>query len=207
MRRDGKLVPASWEDALEEVRAPPEQTRDKSGADAIGFIGSNRTTNEENYLLGRIARAASGTNNIDHHRTADYAGLVAALGAASAAGCTATMAELYDASAVLLIGNDPTEQNPLVAWQIRSAIRHHGARLYVINSKPVKLQRQGALTVRGAARARSRARSAGSRAAKAICRTKSPHSLATLKEALEKASDVVILFGAALSGRGHCTIS
>ncbi len=47
----------------------------EAGADAIGFIGSNRTTNEENYLLQRLARQTIGTNNIDHHRTADYAGL------------------------------------------------------------------------------------------------------------------------------------
>ena len=53
--------------------------REQSGPEAIGFYGSNHTTNEENYLLGRIARAAIGTNNIDHHRTADYAGLVTTL--------------------------------------------------------------------------------------------------------------------------------
>src|SRR5208337_3542314 len=103
-----------------------------------GFIGSNRTTNEENYLLGRVARAAIGTNNLDHHRTADYASLIAALGANAGASC-ATMTQLYEADAVLLIGDDPTEQNPLVAWQIRSAIRHRGSRLYIINSKSIKL--------------------------------------------------------------------
>ena len=47
----------------------------------------------------------------------------------------ATMRELASAPAFLLIGNDATEQNPLVAWQIRAAIRHHGARLYVVDSR------------------------------------------------------------------------
>src|ERR1700726_83509 len=77
LRRNGKLEPATWEDALAETAARLAAVRGSGGADAIGFYGSNRTTNEENYLLGRLARASIGTNNIDHHRTADYAGLMA----------------------------------------------------------------------------------------------------------------------------------
>ena len=83
------------------------------------MIGSNHTTNEENYLLNRFARVTLGTNNLDHHRTADYAGLAAALGP-RAKDSLATMADVYNAPAVLLIGNDVTQQNPLVAWQIRA---------------------------------------------------------------------------------------
>ena len=131
-------------------RAPGASAQSRAAPDAIGFYGSNRTTNEENYLLGRIARAAIGTNNIDHHRTADYAGLVTALAknAGDAAfrrgSAFATMRDLAAAPAFLLVGNDATEQNPLVAWQIRTAIRHHGARLYVVDSREIKLQRTGA---------------------------------------------------------------
>ena len=102
VRRNGKLEPASWEDALEEVARRLKQVRDKHGANAIGVIGSNHTTNEENYLLNRFARATLGTNNIDHHRTADYAGLAAALGP-NANSALATMADVYTAPAVLLV--------------------------------------------------------------------------------------------------------
>ena len=101
--------------------------------DAFGFIGSNRTSNEENYLFQRMARATFGTNNIDHHRTADYTGLVTALGD-RAGDSMLTMEQLYQSKAVLLVGNDPTNQNPLVAWQIRSGIRHFASKLFVINS-------------------------------------------------------------------------
>src|SRR5262249_58553774 len=55
-----------------------------------------------------------------------------------------TMDQLYKAKAVLLIGNDPTNQNPLVAWQIRTGVRHHGLKLFIINSKEIKLKRQAA---------------------------------------------------------------
>ena len=54
------------------------------------------------------------------------------------------MRDVFNAPAILLIGNDPTEQHPLLAWQIRNNVRLHGARLYVINSQPIKLRRQAA---------------------------------------------------------------
>jgi NADH-quinone oxidoreductase subunit G len=54
------------------------------------------------------------------------------------------MRDVFHAPAILLIGNDPTEQHPLLAWQIRNNVRLHRARLYVINSQPIKLRRQAA---------------------------------------------------------------
>ena len=198
VRRDGKLVPSSWEDALAEVSRRLADAHKTSGPDSIGFIGSNRTTNEENYLLGRIARAAIGTNNIDHHRTADYAGLIAALGAhASTAG--ATMTQLYEADAVLLVGHDPTEQSPLVAWQIRSAIRHRGARLYIVNSKSIKLLRKasGFVEVPESREATAVRWLAGG---EAQLDGGTIERLSSLKASLEKESNVVIVFGAELTG-------
>ncbi|HXN23610.1 MAG TPA: NADH-quinone oxidoreductase subunit NuoG [Candidatus Dormibacteraeota bacterium] len=139
VRQNGKLLPTSWEDASRQAAIRLKTIFDAHGGNAIGFIGSNRTTNEENYLLQRLARATFGTNNVDHHRTADYAGLVTALGE-QASQATATIKQLGEAKAIFLIGNDPTEQNPLVAWQIRSAVRHQNAKLYIINSNPIKLR-------------------------------------------------------------------
>ena len=52
------------------------------------------------------------------------------------------MADVYNAPAILLIGNDPTEQHPLLAWQIRNNVRLHRARLYIVNSQSIKLRRQ-----------------------------------------------------------------
>jgi NADH-quinone oxidoreductase subunit G len=198
VRRNGKLEPASWEDALAEVAAQLRQVREKHGPEAVGFIGSNHTTNEENYLLGRLARATIGTNNLDHHRTADYAGLVIALGR-QAAERFATMEQLGAAKAILLVGNDPTEQNPLAAWQIRTALRLQGASLYVINAQPIKLRRQARQFVRvpegaEASVLRWLATGAGELDAEVLL------ELMPLKDALEKESDVVIVFGAEVSG-------
>jgi len=66
-----------------------------------------------------------------------------------------------EAKAILLVGNDPTEQNPLVAWQIRTAIRHHGARLYVINVNAIKLRGRPSSSFK-LPRAQSRPRCGGS---------------------------------------------
>ena len=54
------------------------------------------------------------------------------------------MRDVFNAPAILLIGNDPTEQHPLLAWQIRNNVRLHRAKLYVVNSQEIKLRRQAA---------------------------------------------------------------
>jgi NADH-quinone oxidoreductase subunit G len=198
VRREGKLVPSSWEDALAEVSRRLAEIHKANGADSIGFIGSNRTSNEENYLLGRLARASIGTNNIDHHRTADYASMITALGTQAAA-ASASMTQLYEADAVLLVGHDPTEQSPLVAWQIRSAIRHRNARLYIVNSKSIKLLRKA----RGFAEVPEGREGTAVRwlaGGEAQLDAGTIERLASLKTALEKESNVVIVFGAELSG-------
>lgn len=143
VRRNGKLVPVTWEEALTVAAQKLAAARDEHGGASIGVIGSNRTTNEENYLLQKFARLALGTNNIDHVRTADFAAFAAAL--AGKPGTTASIREVLTASAILLIGNDPTEQHPLLAYQIRNNVRLNKARLYVVNSEPVKLRRQATL--------------------------------------------------------------
>jgi NADH-quinone oxidoreductase subunit G len=140
VRKHGRLVPATWEEAFEVVGKRFKEILDREGGRAIGVIGSTRTTNEENYLLQKFARVALGTNNIDHHRTADFPAFAAALHGKS--GATASMQDVYNAPAILLIGNDPTEEHPLLAWQIRNNVRLHNARLYVVNSRPIKLRRQ-----------------------------------------------------------------
>jgi len=142
IRKDGKLTPTTWEEAVEHVGKRLKEIRDSKGGEAIGVIGSNRTTNEENYLLQKFARTVLGTNNIDHHRTADFAGFARAT--ARKENITASMRDVAGAPAILLIGNDPTERHPLLAWNIRNNVRLNRAKLYVVNSQLIKLRRQAA---------------------------------------------------------------
>jgi NADH-quinone oxidoreductase subunit G len=136
VRKDGKLVPVSWEEALTFAGAKLRELRDAKGANSIGVIGSNRTTNEENYLLQKFARTVIGTNNIDHHRTADFVTLVTAIGKTTRANGKTRYASqhcIQDAPAILLVGGDPTNEAPLTAWN---------ARVYVANHQDIKLKRQ-----------------------------------------------------------------
>jgi len=140
IRKNGKLTPSTWEEAFELIGKRFAEVRDKDGGSAIGVVGSTRTTNEENYLLSKFARVVLRTNNIDHHRTADFPSLAAALHGRP--GQTASMRDVLAAPAILLIGDDPTNQHPLLAWQIRTNVRLRRAKLYVINSAPIKLRKQ-----------------------------------------------------------------
>ncbi len=140
VRKNGQLAPATWEEAFETIGKKFREVRDQNGGSAIGVVGSNRTTNEENYLLSKFARSVLKTNNVDHHRTADYPALASALHGKP--GKTASMRDVLTAPAILLIGNDPTNQHPLLAWQIRTNVRLNQARLYIVNSAEIKLQRQ-----------------------------------------------------------------
>src|SRR5579864_2459135 len=202
IRKNGKLTPSTWEEAFELVGKKFVEVCDKDGGQAIGVIGSTRTTNEEAYLLSKFARVVLKTNNVDHHRTADLPALAAA--ARGKTNRTASMADIFTAPAILLIGNDPTEQHPLLAWQIRNNVRLHRARMYAINANPIKLRRQATTFMRipSGSEAKLVAFLSGEDAA--------PDSLATadanrdawiaFREKLRTEQNLVIIFGSELRG-------
>lgn len=142
----GKLEPVTWEHALRFAAANLKEVRDSRGGAAIGVIGSNHTTNEENYLLQKFARTVLQTSNIDHERTADYAGFARAL--AGHEGKAASLRATANAPAILLIGGNPTEEHPLLAWNLRTNVRLNRARLYIANEKAIKLERQAKVVLR-----------------------------------------------------------
>jgi NADH-quinone oxidoreductase subunit G len=137
---EGNLEPATWEHALRFAAGRLKDVRESRGGSAIGVIGSNQTTNEENYLLQKLARTVLNTNNIDHERTADYAAFARAL--AGHTNKAASLREAANAPAILLVGGNPTEEHPLLAWNLRTNVRLNRARLYIANSTKIKLERQ-----------------------------------------------------------------
>ncbi len=66
LKKDGQLTEVSWDEALDFTAQRLREIKEANGPDAIGFFASAKVTNEENYLLQKFARAAVGTNNIDH---------------------------------------------------------------------------------------------------------------------------------------------
>jgi NADH-quinone oxidoreductase subunit G len=139
-QENGEMKAVSWEEALTHVGKKFAELRDARGGASIGVIGGNRLTNEEAYLLQKFARSVLLTNNIDHHRTADYVAFAQAL--AGTSDRTASLRDTLTAKAVLLVGGDPTNQSPATAWNLRTAVRLHGAKLYLANTEEIKLRRQ-----------------------------------------------------------------
>jgi NADH-quinone oxidoreductase subunit G len=196
---DGELKAVSWEEALTHVGKKLAELRDGRGGKSIGVIGGNRLTNEEAYLLQKFARSVLGTNNIDHHRTADYVAFAQSL--AGTTGRTASLRDTLTAKAVLIVGGDPTNQSPATAWNLRTAVRLNGAKLYVANTAEIKLRRQaraflhvagygyGALSAYLAGDD-STANSAASDAA----------ALASFRDAVKADENLLILIGSELRG-------
>jgi NADH-quinone oxidoreductase subunit G len=196
---NGEMKPVSWEEALTHIGSKFAELRDARGGRTIGVIGGNRLTNEEAYLLQKFARSVLHTNNIDHHRTADYAAFAQSL--AGTAGRTASLRDTLAAKAVLVVGGDPTNQNPATAWNLRTAVRLNGARLYIANTTEIKLRRQAKafLKVNEFGYGALAAYLAGDASA-ADGAAADPTALASFRDALKAEEDLLILFGSELRG-------
>ncbi|HWR50057.1 MAG TPA: NADH-quinone oxidoreductase subunit NuoG [Bryobacteraceae bacterium] len=134
VQEGGEFKEVSWAQALQRVAARFSELRDRGGK--FGVIGSNHTTNEENYYLQKLARTQLGTNNIDHQRTGDVPTLFEAL--AGRADGLATAGDLYTAKAVLIVASDLAMEQPFLAFQIRANWRHHHASVYTVRQGPIR---------------------------------------------------------------------
>lgn len=177
IRRDGQLVEASWKEALETVAAKFAEIQARGGK--FGVVGSNRTTNEENYFLQKFARQGLGTASIDHHRTGDVPTLLDALSGKT--GALATIGDLYTAKAALVIGSDLAQQHPLIAFQLRANFRHHQMPLYTVTRGPVREDQYSKRALRAEPGAEMEA-------------------VETLREDLAKHESLTIVFGDSVKG-------
>ncbi|WP_047493233.1 molybdopterin-dependent oxidoreductase [Terriglobus sp. TAA 43] len=186
---NGEFKTVTWDEALAFTGKKLAEIRDAGKQTAV--IGGNRLTNEEAYLLQKFARTVLGTNNIDHHRTADYVTLAAAL-----AGHRDRFASQHDnenAPAILLVGGDPTNEAPLTAWNLRTNVRLNRAKLFIVNHRAIKLRRQ--------AKNFAQIDELGYGAAvEALTNGTSDAALNTLRDAVKAEQSLVILIGDELRG-------
>ncbi len=176
VRVDGELKPVSWAIALATVAKKFTELRATNGR--FGVIGSNHTTNEENYLLQKFARQVLGTTNIDHHRTGDIATLIHSL--QGRADALASTADLFTTKAALVIDSDLAQEQPFVAFQLRANWRLNKGHIYALTPGPVR-EDNYATTARAAL-------------------GNEFEVLATWREQLTKESELVIVFGAGIKG-------
>lgn len=120
IRKNDKLVESTWDEAFDYIAAKLNQIKATHGADSIGFISSARGTNEENYLMQKLARAVIGTNNIDccarvcHSPTA--MGMQRTFGTGAA---TNSIIDLQYTDCIMVIGANPTAAHPVTGAKLK----------------------------------------------------------------------------------------
>jgi formate dehydrogenase major subunit len=146
IRRGDAFVPATWDEALDLVARRLTEIRQTYGPDAIGYISSSKCTNEENYLMQKLARAVMGTNNIDNcsrycqtpateglHRTVGYGG------------DSGSIRDIEMADLVIVIGANPAESHPVLSTRVRWAHKKRGQKLIVADLRRHDLARRADL--------------------------------------------------------------
>ena len=198
---NGELKSVGWEEALTYAGKKLAELRDARGGKSIGVIGGNRLTNEEAYLLQKFARSVLQTNNVDHHRTADYATFAQAL--AGNGDRAASLRDTQSAKNVLLIGGDPTNQAPATAWNLRTAVRLNGAKLFIANAAEIKLRRQAKafLKVSEFGYGAFTAYLAGDDSSANSATSDAP-ALTNFRDAVKASENLLILIGSELRGAG-----
>jgi formate dehydrogenase alpha subunit len=141
IKKDGRLVPATWEEALEYVATRLGSIKDKHGPSAIGAIGSQRCTMEDNYMLQRFMREIIGTDNIDSAARFGYAKAQKAVEKAFGIDLPPIQWDSpLKADFILVVESDITSTLPVWGLNFIRA-RNEGAELIVADPKETKLAR------------------------------------------------------------------
>ncbi|HZK25294.1 MAG TPA: formate dehydrogenase subunit alpha, partial [Oscillospiraceae bacterium] len=139
IKKDGKLVKATWDEAYQLITKKVKEIKNKYGSDVFAGLSSARYTNEENYLFQRLVRTAFGTNNIDHCARLCHSSTV--VGLATTLGCgamTNSIGEIRDTDLMFVIGSNTTENHPVIANHMRQA-QKKGAKLIVADPREIDL--------------------------------------------------------------------
>ena len=140
LKKDGKLVEASWEEALERVVSEFKRLKEEHGPGGLAAIGSPRATNEANYLLQKIFRNQLQCNNLDYPGGQSHRATLSTLSQAlGKSGMTNSLSEIEKAEVIFALGNLIEENNPIVATAMRRASRTHARRLITLSSSEVAL--------------------------------------------------------------------
>src|SRR6202171_4001781 len=127
IREGGKFREASWEEALDLVARKFAEIKAKNGPDSLAFVSSSKCTNEESYLMQKLARAVIGTNNMDNCSRYCQApatqGLFRTVGYGGDSG---SIRDIENAGLVIIIGSNTAESHPVLATRVKRAhkLRH-----------------------------------------------------------------------------------
>jgi formate dehydrogenase major subunit len=132
IREGDKFREATWEEALGLVARRFNEIKEKEGPDALAFISSSKCTNEESYLMQKLARAVVGTNNMDncsrYCQAPATAGLFRTVGYGGDSG---SIRDIENAGLVLIIGSNTAEAHPVLATRVKQSHKLRGQKLVV----------------------------------------------------------------------------
>ncbi len=135
IRKNGRLVPSTWDDALGHIAANFSRVKDGHGAGSLACLSSAKATNEENYLMQKFARAVIGTPNVDHCARLCHSPTVAGLAKAIGSGAmTNTIKDIEEAQCIFIIGSNTVEAHPLIARRVLRA-KEAGAKIIVADPR------------------------------------------------------------------------
>lgn len=139
IRKEGKLVESSWDEAYKLIKANFNRIMKSKGPDAFGGFSSARCTNEENYLFQKFIRTVFETNNVDHCARLCHASTVAGLANTLGSGAmTNSIEEIKGTDAFIIMGTNTTENHPVIATKIKRRVKE-GAKLIVIDPREIEL--------------------------------------------------------------------
>ncbi len=136
-KKGGKLIPATWDEAIRHVAEKLDAVANANGRDSIAVVGSPRLTNEALYVLHKFATELVGTKNYTTTDAFSLKSFFDNLGSS-----LATHRDIRHAKTIILIGGEPEELQPFTGKQIRQAVRNGGAKLIIANSVRIRLGEQ-----------------------------------------------------------------
>jgi len=140
IRRDGELLPATWNEALGIVAKNLISIKKKHGPQSLAFIGSSKCTVEENYLFQKMARVILGTNNVDNGSCGSGRAIISHINEKLGGdGRSMPLAGLEEAEVIFVIGADSTQSAPVVSYYIKRASRIKGIPLIVADPRKTEL--------------------------------------------------------------------
>ncbi len=132
LRQGDTFVPITWDEALDVIHTRWTKIRDEHGPDALAFIASSKCTNEESYLMQKLARQVVGTNNIDN--CSRYCQTPASMGLQRTVGIggdSGSISDIEMADLVLIIGSNTSESHPVLATRVKRSHKFRGQKLIV----------------------------------------------------------------------------
>jgi FdhD/NarQ family/Molybdopterin oxidoreductase len=143
IREGDRFREASWDEALTLVAQKFSEIKNAHGPDALAFISSSKCTNEESYLMQKLARAVIGTNNMDN--CSRYCQAPATTGlwrTVGYGGDSGSISDIEQAGLVLIIGSNTAESHPVLATRVKRSHKLNGQKLIVADLRENEMARR-----------------------------------------------------------------